>query len=314
MPSSGSIVDCFAPSSAYHEPRLSTIITSCKKFISKMGWQLRLPKNMIGNTTFYANTTEERALTTAEAIIAPDSQIAWALRGGYGANIIMPRLASLLPSNGIPEKVFIGFSDITAIHMLLINKYNWSTILWDTLGIVGMGVTSPECIKIFSCLISGETEYVHYELTPLNDIAKQSERISGKSFGGNMTLVRTSIGTFWGQIPKDSIIFLEDVDEKAYKIHRSLHQLLQADMFKDAKAIILGELICYDCPNKPAEEESIKAMINIFANEVDIPCFRIEKVGHLPYSRPIPLNTKTIISKTDDGLHVIEIASGMRYS
>ena len=315
-PKYGTIVDCVAPSSKYGPEESKNTLAACNVFAESMGWRLRHPKDIFGDSDLYANNDETRARTTAQAILAKDSGIIWPFRGGYGANIIMPILAKLLPNRGVPEKLLIGYSDITPIHMLLINRYNWSTIHWDTIGMVGNQKTHPECVHIFKCIVNGTTKSLHYEVQALNDSAKKANSINGKIFGGNLTLLSCSAGTFWGHVPHGSILFIEDVDEGAARIDRTLHHIWQAGLMDHVRAVLFGEFLCNECnkqSNDTRENALIQKTIRFFTQKLSIPCFRLDRVGHLRYNRPLPFNTKAIIHKTNDGHNLLEVETGMRF-
>ena len=60
---------------------------------------------------------------------------------------------------------------------------------------------------------------------------------TGMLVGGTLTQLMASLGTPWAFEPPDGcVLFLEDVGERPYRIHRMLTQLAQAGMFAHARA------------------------------------------------------------------------------
>src|SRR6185369_943754 len=65
---------------------------------------------------------------------------------------------------------------------------------------------------------------------------------TGTLAGGTLTQLAASLGTPWAfEAPRDAILFLEDIGERPYRIHRLLTQLSQAGVFAHARAIVFGE-------------------------------------------------------------------------
>jgi muramoyltetrapeptide carboxypeptidase len=72
---------------------------------------------------------------------------------------------------------------------------------------------------------------------------------AGPLFGGTLTQLTASLGTPWAFVPPDgSVLFLEDVNERPYRIHRMLTQLVQAGLVSRARAIVLGQMPGCDEP------------------------------------------------------------------
>jgi muramoyltetrapeptide carboxypeptidase len=67
-------------------------------------------------------------------------------------------------------------------------------------------------------------------------------------WGGNLTVITSLIGTPYmptSTQTQGGILFLEDVNEHPYRIERMLMQLLDAGIFKNQAAILLGGFSAY---------------------------------------------------------------------
>ena len=75
------------------------------------------------------------------------------------------------------------------------------------------------------------------------DLELQGPRadVSGRLWGGNLAMVVTLLGTPYLPRVRGGILFLEDVNEPAYKIERMLYQLAHAGVLQRQAAIVLGE-------------------------------------------------------------------------
>jgi muramoyltetrapeptide carboxypeptidase len=161
------------------------------------------------------------------------------MRGGYGASQIL----NLLDYEGIAAnpKLFLGFSDITALHLALGKKAGLATLHAPT-------ISKP--------YVSGLNEWSRASLLqaisatePLGQIRNpEGEDIvclvpgqtSGPIVGGNLALVSALMGTPFEIETKGKLLFLEDINEEPYKIDRMLTQLSLAGKLEDAAGFIFG--------------------------------------------------------------------------
>jgi muramoyltetrapeptide carboxypeptidase len=64
----------------------------------------------------------------------------------------------------------------------------------------------------------------------------------GTITGGCLSVVVTSLGTPWEIETEGKILFLEDVNERPYRIDRMLRHLLLAGKFRGVRAIVFGKM------------------------------------------------------------------------
>lgn len=243
--------------------------------LKKLPLSLNLPETLqIPDFGYHANSDEIRFNLLKEALYeSPPHSIIWALRGGYGSARLLKKLSLLAPPKD--EKYVIGSSDITALHLFLSEHWGWKTI--HGAGLLNLLDETQNAMNFLSiaALIEQKTNDNNIFLTPWNDAAKtfQTEKPCHLT-GGNLTLLTTSMGTFWQPETHGKIIFLEDVNEKGYRIDRALHHLVQARFFEDASAIILGDFIC------PEDENMLLHALSVFANSMSKPVFKTNLFGH----------------------------------
>jgi len=250
---------------SYH--RLKSTI----KLFEDNGFTAKHDKNIfsIANLPFFSASKLERTRQLKEALENPEIAIISALRGGYGCAEIAFDLMSVKPSG---PKILIGFSDITVLHFLFNQHYGFPSI---------HGLFSESYQNMINKMLgvlSGEE--VKFELQSINTNNKQ---ISGQMIGGNLTVTCTMIGTKLHPDFSNKIIFLEDVNEKGYHIHRHLMQMYNADLFKGAKAVIFGDFTESDA--------YMKNSIDSFAKEYlkDIPTYTTKNLGHGIINKPLAI-------------------------
>lgn len=250
--------------------------------------KLNIPDNCFNekNSLFHSNSDEVRYKCLEKALLDDSTKVIWALRGGYGSAKLIHNLQKL--PKPAKEKFFIGFSDITALHIFLTQEWGWKTIHGNGIvEILNLDKDRQNFVKVAKIIAGKEKTITINDLLPLNSEAQHSKLITGKLTGGNLTLVENSLGTTWQINAGSRILFLEDVGIKPYQLDRSLYHLEQAGIFKEVNAIIFG---CCDQDN-----QEIMNVLNEFAKYMKIPIFKTNRFGHERFNDPIIYHTTTEI-------------------
>ena len=253
------------------------------------GIRCHIPDNLLEKKiSYHANDDDERFLQLKIALYnEPIDVIIWSLRGGYGSARLIERL--LLLERPLHEKIFIGFSDNTALHLFFSQHWGWRTIHGSGFSQLIDLKQDPENYIRLANLISNQVDYqIISELRPLNDAASESRRIEGDMQGGNLTLVECSIGTAWQMESEGKILFLEEVNEKGYRIDRSLYHVREAGLIKGANAVVFGDCIGPDTGN-------IDFALQRFAKDIKIPVFQTNQFGHGDKNYPIVYRSRAEI-------------------
>lgn len=278
-----SIIDIIAPAGGVTN---LSIIEKLKNLLES--WQLtpRISPDLFGPDQLCANSDKKRFQQLKDAFLNSSSQAIWCLRGGYGCTRLIPFLLKLT----VPEKckLFIGFSDITALHLFLQQKWHWQTLHGPTLTQVIHRVINQKNVDELREIIFGRLQQLDYLLNPYHKPTNSLGFIQAPITGGSLSLVQTSLGTDWQIETKDKILFLEDVNEFAYRIDRMLQHLQQAGILSYVKAILLGD---FTFPAKIEEEKKIQAVLERFAKEQSLPVLRCSEVGHGKKNRSLPFGT-----------------------
>ncbi|WP_064428833.1 LD-carboxypeptidase [Rickettsia sp. Tenjiku01] len=244
-----------------------------------------------GKLPFLASSDAVRFNCLRDALFDESDNIVWSLRGGYGSARIIPDLLKLSKPN--TEKVFIGYSDITALHLFLSQEWGWKTIHGSNIADLLKPEQDQGNFTKLAEILKGKVKQVTIDnLVPLNDIAKSSDLVNGKLTGGNLTMVQTSIGTSWQIKTKGKILFLEDVNVAPFRLDRELLHLKQAGLFEDVKAIIFGSF--------GKDLDATMLVLRNFADSLDIPVFKTNRFGHEKINDPIIYNTNSKIIKSKE--------------
>lgn len=244
-----------------------------------------------GVVPYTANSDSARLEQLLQALNDSETEVLWAVRGGYGSS----RLLAELAKSAKPEtaKIFVGYSDLTFLHLFL-HQWGWRTVhggmFWELSGTEeGHDV---ENYRLLASLLAGELDELRYDgLKPFNSAAEALSRpVEGLIIGGNLTCLAAAVGTPWPPEGSGKILFLEDVKEKGYKLDRMLVQLKEAGIFDGVGAVILGDFTKGD--------DNVDFALERFAKELSAPVFRTDLFGHGRKNYPLILNGRAVIEKT----------------
>ena len=169
------------------------------------------------------------------------------LRGGYGSTRILDKVDfDAIKAN---PKIFVGYSDITALHIAINQISKLVTFHGPTASPDIAGGLDDFSKREFLRAIMNTEPMAHI---PNPQDIKIQTLVGGKAcgiiVGGNLSLICATIGTQYEIDTKGKILFLEEIGEEPYRIDRMLTQLALAGKLDDAVGFILGDW--NDCESK----------------------------------------------------------------
>jgi muramoyltetrapeptide carboxypeptidase len=282
------IVDIIAPAARCPQADLYKV----QEWLSS--WKLtgRVTEDLFGENLFSANTDDQRFQQLEQALTNPQSKAIWCLRGGYGSMKLLPRLAQINPPDQV--KLFIGSSDITALHIFFQNKWGWPTIHGPGIHSAAIGKVNIESLNQLKELLFHPLNYFTLnDITPLNSSAEKYTKLACPVIGGNLSLIEASLGTCWQMDASHKIILIEEINERGYRIDRSLEHLKQAGIFNQATAILFGDIL----GGEEADGQSLaQKAVELFAQTCSIPVLQIHGVGHGMTNHPILLGYPALLT------------------
>jgi len=280
--SPGDVVDIIAPASYSPQEKFQDGID----WLKHIGLNPRVPNDIIKPDLFFAAPLDIQFKHLKDALYS-DSKAIWCLRGGYGSMRLIPHLLKIKPPKR--PKLFIGFSDITSLHLFLSQSWGWPVIHGRTISQLSIALKQTKDRAFLKDLIFGRKESKTFKnLVPLNKSATQVLSLSGVITGGNLRMIQSSLGTPWEIRPKGKILFIEDVSERGYSLDRMFEQLIQARLFDNRiKAIIFGDFT--DGKEKNGNDLTSDALLR-FASRVPYPVLKGLPAGHGEINYPVPFN------------------------
>ena len=288
------------------------VLDEAKKALENMGFKPYHTDRIIGNYGYFSNTDAERALDLNEMFANSEIDGILCARGGYGCT----RILHLIDFESIKRnpKVFIGFSDVTA----LLNGIYKETGLVGFHGPVGSTLNDPYSMKQLRKVVMRPKDNIIIENVELHDHALKTnpeyERYAitegsatGKLVGGSLTLVNALIGTPHEIDFTDALVCLEDVEEAPYRIDRMLTQLIEGDTFSKAAGIVFGVSAgCNASTNR--DSFSLKEVIMDRVRPLNIPAVYGMSFGHVENNFTFPIGIKAKLDTRKMTLELLERA------
>lgn len=207
----------------------------CIQTLQQWGFKVKIGKTLGLQDHYFAGTDEERKEDLQKML--DDDQIGAILcgRGGYGMNRIVDQLD--FTHFVQTPKWIIGYSDITLLHTHINKQLNIASLHSPMAGAFNDGQEDSVYIQALKNTLLGNKQSFEIDNKDSFRIAGCAE---GTLIGGNLTLLATALGTASDADFDDKIVFIEDVGEYIYGVDRMFIQLLRAQKFDKAKAILFG--------------------------------------------------------------------------
>ena len=232
--------------------------------------------------------------------------------GGYGSTRILSMLDyDIIKSN---PKIFIGFSDITALHIAFNQLANLITFHTPN-PMYGLGSKKgldPISELYFWSLLMNSNDY-NYEI-PFDlygDSLKVQTMVpgiaNGKLVGGNLSLICSTMGSVYEVKTMGSILFIEDVGEAPYRIDRYLSELKLAGKLDLVNGIIIGRFSRREteAPDKSTDFQMHHVFQQYFS-KMKVPVIFNFPSGHGSKNVSLPLGCIVEINTDDEIFKVLE--------
>ena len=307
----GDTIALITPSTHVSDPdRLQTVIRTVEYF----GLKPKLGRNVGKKWGYAGGTIDERIDDLHTAFTDPEMKGVFCIRGGYAAGQLLDRIDYPLIQRN--PKVFIGYSDITALH-LAIHKFTGLITFHGPVTTSAFTDYTQDCYKraLFGAKPLGaltnpkETN----TLRPAHHLRTiRPGKAQGKLIGGNMSLICATMGTPYEIDTRGKILFIEDVDEQPYSLDRMLTQLRLAGKLQQAAGIIWGE--CSDCGPKdwkPSFTEgnfSVGEVVDNILGSLKVPVVAGLTIGHTADQLTLPLGVNATLDAGTGTLTIDEAA------
>ncbi len=259
------------------------------RFISKiesMGFNVKCSDNFISDLGGYmAGDGKTRGDWVNRMFADPEVDAIICVKGGDGIGRVMEYIDYDVIRNN--PKIFVGYSDITNLHMGIANNTELVTFHGPMAASNIMEDFDPETEKSFFAALNAEDKLDYFNPEGEKIGVLREGRAFGKFLGGNLSLLSAGIGTPYEIDSEGSIIFIEEVSEKMSKIEKWTCHLRNAGVFDRCSGIVLGQFT--RITNKECPEYDYLACMKDLLSGIEKPILYNIRSGHESPMMTLPL-------------------------
>ncbi|PYR92825.1 MAG: LD-carboxypeptidase [Acidobacteria bacterium] len=252
--------------------------------LEALGFKTYYRPDITSSYRYFSGTRQRRLGEFLEMLRSPDIHAIFCARGGYGSGQLISDV-----------KIINGSSDITLL-------LNW---------VERAGVVAFHGPMVATAIRQG-TE--GYDRALLLDLLQGKHAVKfptaatkvlrsgsgeGRLIGGCLSVVVATLGTANEIDTGESILILEDQDEKPYRIDRMITHLKQAGKFEGVRGVVFGEML--HCIQHPDQGYTLEDVLLDLLREYTFPILYGFPTGHT--SRPnviVPFGVRARLDLTSN--------------
>ena len=275
-------------------------------FLQRKGLRVVTGKHLYERHHYLAGSDAQRIYDLNAMLTNPEVRAVLFARGGYGAM----RILTSVDCEAVfkDPKILLGMSDVTVLQMSLHSRCGLATLSGPMVSVqIGQGldrVSEESLVRALTETLDGRDLF--QTVAPDLRILRKG-KACGLLLGGCLSLVTALLGTPHFPDCSDSVLFLEDVHEPAYRIDRMATQLKLAGVLEHINGLILGHFIGPDDMCLSADTERIFMELT---SDNPVPVISGFPHGHklpnltIPHGVPVELDTAvpSLIVRTSGGM------------
>ncbi|MGO4476007.1 LD-carboxypeptidase [Massilia sp. 2TAF26] len=304
----GDLVGLIAPGGYTSDASIQKAV----KNIEALGFRVK-PGNYLrevwGN---YGGTVAARIADLHGMVRDPEVKAIWAIRGGSGCISLLKHLDFELIRKH--PKILLGYSDITALHLAIHRHAGVVSFHGPVASSTPSDYSNQHMLAVLmdpraSYTIPMSAENARRALQePQYAIRTVHGGVAtGPLMGGNLSLVSALAGTPYAADFRDSLLFIEEVNEEPYRIDRWMTQLDLAVGLDKAAGVMIG--ICENCgPQGQGSSLSLDETLDLHLQSLHVPAVSGYSFGHIRNQFTIPVGVRATLDTAAQTLTLLEPA------
>ena len=280
--------------------------------IEKWGYNVKVGENAYKKRFYLAGTDVDRANDLLDFFKDDEVDAIFCSQGGYGSARILKYLDFDIIRNN--PKIFIGYSDITSLHLAINKLSNLVTFH----GPCALSAGTEEMTKYrkehLIKALEGEEPIGKIEMASDKKylVTVNPGKAEAPIIGGNLTLICATLGTPYEIVTKNKIVFIEELDTEPWIMDHMLTHLLNSGKLHQAAGIVIGE--CHNC--EPFKHEagfpnqcSLEDVIFDLLRPLGLPILYGLPIGHTKDLATIPLGVLGFLDAEEGIFEILERAT-----
>ncbi len=273
----GDLIGVIAPAAAVD----ATQVDSGVRVLEQLGYRVHVGASVFRQHGYLAGPDSERLADLQAMFVDPEVRAILTARGGYGSGRLLPRLDLDVVRNH--PKIFVGYSDLTFLLAHFMERAGLVTFHGPMVS--GMA-QSPDGAQRLLALLEGDRS--GWNLRGAEIV--QPGTAEGVVVGGCLSVLVSMLGTPYDLDTAGRILFLEDVNEKPYRVDRMLTQLRHAGKLDGVVGVVFGEMA--GCSADPNEAVTVRDVIAQAFATVSYPVVFGLPTGHGRGAATVPLGVR----------------------
>ncbi|HMC30394.1 MAG TPA: LD-carboxypeptidase [Candidatus Angelobacter sp.] len=271
--------------------------------LRQMGYEPVYSEQIFDRDLYFAGTAERRTRELKELWQREDIRALVCVRGGYGSNYLLENLDFEMFAR--QPKILIGCSDITTLLTAIHDRTGLVTFHGPMVAKdIGDGTID---LSSWNNSLGGSAEW---NVPTAGVEVLRPGRARGKVYGGCLSLLAASLGTPFEIETEGTLLFIEDIGERPYRIDRMLMQLRLAGKLENVRGFLFGEMLGCDRPLD--ETYTLQQVITRVLEPYNVPVIFGLKSGHVTGSNitlPIGLQAELAAEGSEASLRILESAT-----
>jgi muramoyltetrapeptide carboxypeptidase len=250
--------------------------------LERAGFNILLDPEVESLRRFSRREDERRAENFMGMWLDPRVKAVIGGTGGYGAVRMLPHLEPDVFR--LNPKPFVGYSDITALHLWLMRRAGLRVFHGPTVDDLTPSLRDPTMVSLITALTTAR---------PATRLGRELARpvipgrATGRLVGGNLSLVQQTIGTSYQVDVDNAILFIEETRDPMSVVDERLVHLRAAGLLGRVSGIVFGQLSL-----DRSEEDEFEDFVIDLVSDLHVPVLMDFPSGHENPNLTLPLGTE----------------------
>jgi muramoyltetrapeptide carboxypeptidase len=297
----GDKIGILAPASSFSKQAFED---GCNR-LRQMGYEPVYSPTIFERDLYFAGSAARRRKDFEDLLRMPEIAALICVRGGYGSNYLLESLNFDLFARH--PKIVPGCSDITSLLTVISDRSGLVTFHGPMIAKDIAEGTFDE--KSWNACFGAESGW---SIRSRDLKVLQPGHAKGRLYGGCLSMLAASLGTPYQIETDDTILFIEDVAEKPFRIDRMLMQLHLSGCLNRVRGFIFGEML--DCLPPKNETYTLQQVITRVLSPYKVPIVFGLKSGHVSSGNiTLPIGVQAeLIAEQGVELKILEAATQIR--
>jgi len=288
----GDKVGLIAPASSFSREGL---LKGCDR-LRQMGYEPVYEHDIFERDIYFAGAAERRTRELQRYWQRDDLAALVCVRGGYGSNYLLEKLDFDLIAER--PKILIGCSDITSLLTAITDRTGLVTF-HGPMAAKGIADGTLDLSSWINALYGA----AHWDVPAAGVEILRAGKVRGQLYGGCLSMLVASLGTPFEVQTEGTILFIEDIAEKPFRIDRMLMQLRLAGKLEGVRGFVFGEML--DCLPPKGESYTLQQVILRVLAPYNVPIVYGLKSGHVSSGNiTLPIGVQAELEAADSGVHL----------